>query len=89
MSTFKELSAILASMEKASEQGHEISREDLQRALDALGWKQSDLWRKAGLNKDTPSRWLSGKTPIPLWIGAYLGSMLEVQRLHAKYVKPE
>ena len=89
MSALKELSAIICSMEKASELGHEISSQDLQRALDALGWKQADLWRKAGLNKDTPSRWLSGKTPIPLWVGAYLGSILEVQRLHAKYVKPD
>jgi hypothetical protein len=87
MSALKELTAIIASMEKASEAGHQISTDDLQKALDALGWKQADLWRKAGLNKDTPSRWLSGKTPIPLWVGAYLGTMLEIRRLHEKHVK--
>lgn len=88
MSALKELTAIIAAMEKAGEQGQEISREDLQKALDALGWKQVDLWRKAGLNKDTPSRWLTGKTPIPMWVGAYLGTMLEIRRLHEKYVMP-
>lgn len=89
MSAFTDLCDILASMQEASDKGHEISREDLQKALDALGWKQADLWRKAGLNKDTPSRWLSGKTPIPLWVGAYLGTMLEIRRLHEKYVTPQ
>lgn len=76
------------SMSKASDVDHAITREELQKALDDLGWKQSDLWRKAGLNKDTPSRWLSGKTPIPLWVGAYLGALLEIRRLHEKYVRP-
>jgi hypothetical protein len=76
-------------MEKAAEQGEGISADDLRGALAALGWKQSDLWRNAGLNKDTPSRWLSGKTPIPLWLGAYLGALLEIRRLHEKYLRPQ
>lgn len=75
-------------MEKASEAGHSISPADLQKALELLGWKQADLWRKAGLNKDTPSRWLTGKTPIPLWVGEYLGTLLELRRLHEKYLQP-
>lgn len=65
-----------------------MTPEELRQALGALNWRQADLCRKAGLNKDTPGRWLSGKTPIPLWVDAYLGAMLEIQRLHAKYVKP-
>ena len=65
-----------------------ITPDELQHALTALGWRQADFCRKAGLNKDTPGRWLSGKTEIPLWVGAYLGAMLEIQRLHGKYVKP-
>ena len=69
--------------------GEAISPDDLRNALDALGWKQSDLWRNAGLNKDTPSRWLSGKTPIPLWLGTYLGALLEIRRLHEKYLRPQ
>jgi hypothetical protein len=66
----------------------EMNPEGLRQALAELNWRQVDLVRKAGLNKNTPGRWLSGKTRIPAWVPAYLGAMLEIQRLHAKYVKP-
>lgn len=89
MSALKETSAIIAAMETAGESGEPISADNLRDALSLLGWKQSDLWRNAGLNKDTPSRWLSGKTPIPLWVGAYLGTLLEIRRLHEKYLRPQ
>jgi hypothetical protein len=65
-----------------------MTPEELNRALEELGWRQADLCRKAGLHKDTPSRWLAGKTPIPAWVPAYLGAVLEIKRLHAKYVEP-
>jgi lambda repressor-like predicted transcriptional regulator len=65
-----------------------MTPEDLSGALEELGWRQADLCRKAGLHKDTPSRWLSGKTPIPAWVPAFLGAMQEIQRLHRKYVQP-
>jgi transcriptional regulator with XRE-family HTH domain len=61
---------------------------ELRGALSELGWNQADFCRKAGLNKDTPGRWLSGKTEIPAWVPAYLGAMLEIKRLHEQYVKP-
>ena len=57
-------------------------------ALDNLGWKQSDFCRKAGLDKNTPSRWVNGKTPIPAWVAAYLGAMGEIKRLHRVYIEP-
>jgi hypothetical protein len=88
LSAFKELRATIDAMEQAGEEGRSITPDDLQRALDQLGWKQADLWRNAGLNKDTPSRWLGGKTPIPLWVSAYLGTLLEIRRLHEKYLRP-
>lgn len=65
-----------------------MTPDELRGALEALGWRQADLCRKAGLHKDTPSRWLGGRTPIPAWVPAYLGAMLEIQRLHQKYVQP-
>jgi hypothetical protein len=65
-----------------------MTPDEMRAALTELGWKQADFWRRAGLDKNTPSRWLSGATPIPEWVGAYLGVMLDVQRLHAKYVQP-
>ena len=58
-------------------------------ALAALGWKQSDFCRKTGVSKDTPSRWASGKNPIPAWAPAYLGAMLDLATLHAKYIAPK
>lgn len=64
-----------------------MTPEQLRQALADLNWRQADLVRKAGLNKDTPGRWLAGKTPIPAWVPAYLGAMLEIQRLHRKYVQ--
>jgi len=58
-------------------------------AIEALGWKQSDFCRKAGLDKNTPSRWVTGKTPIPAWVPAYLGALLDIKRLHQVYIEPE
>ena len=65
-----------------------MAPEDMASALAELGWKQADFWRKTGVNKDTPSRWLAGTTPIPAWVPAYLGAMLDLKRLHAKYIEP-
>jgi transcriptional regulator with XRE-family HTH domain len=55
-------------------------------ALDALHWKQADFCRKTGVNKSTPSNWMTEKTPIPLWVGAYLGAMQDLASLHTKYL---
>lgn len=79
---------MLDTMEQAEAAGRSLTPQELQQTLDLLGWKQSDLWRNAGLNKDTPSRWLGGKTEIPLWVTAYLGALLEIRRLHKKYLQP-
>lgn len=57
-------------------------------ALASLGWKQSDFCRKTGVSKDTPSRWMTGKTPIQSWVPAYLGAMQDLAALHAKYIAP-
>lgn len=65
-----------------------MTPEEFTQALDAIGWKQSDFCRKAGLDKNTPSRWVNGKTPIPAWVTAYLGAMLEIKRLHQTYIDP-
>jgi hypothetical protein len=55
-------------------------------ALESLHWKQSDFCRKTGTNKSTPSNWAIGKTPIPLWVDAYLGAMQDLAALHGKYL---
>jgi hypothetical protein len=55
-------------------------------ALEVLHWKQSDFCRKTGVNKSTPSNWMTRKTPIPLWVGAYLGAMQDLAMLHDRYL---
>lgn len=55
-------------------------------ALSELGWKASDFTRKAGIVPNTAWRWRKGHVPIPEWVGEYLGAMLEIQRLHARFV---
>lgn len=57
-------------------------------ALAALGWKQSDFCRKTGVSPNTPSRWVTDKTPIPAWVPAYLGAMQDLAALHSKYIAP-
>ncbi len=59
---------------------------ELATALYALKWKQADLCRKTGIHPNTSTNWLKGKTPIPAWVSAYLGAMLDIQRLHQAYV---
>jgi hypothetical protein len=78
----------MASMTEADEPKSTMTPEQLREALTTLSWRQADLCRKAGLHKDTPGRWLSGRTAIPAWVPAYLGAMLEIQRLHKQYVEP-
>ncbi len=75
-------------MTEAEDANGMMTPEQLREALRTLDWKQADLCRKAGLHKDTPGRWLSGRTAIPAWVPAYLGAMLEIQRLHKRYVQP-
>ena len=59
---------------------------ELQHALSELGWSQADLSRNAGIDKNTPTRWLQGQTRIPLWASKYVGLLLEIRRLHRKYL---
>jgi len=65
-----------------------MTPDEFMAALDGLDWKQSDFCRKAGLDKNTPSRWVNGKTPIPAWVAAYLGAMADIKRLHRVYIEP-
>jgi transcriptional regulator with XRE-family HTH domain len=65
-----------------------MTPEEFTEALSAIGWKQSDFCRRAGVAKDTPSRWTTGKTPIPEWVPQYLGMVQEIARLHEAFVVP-
>ena len=63
-----------------------MTPDDFASALAELNWKQSDFCRKAGIERNTSSRYINGKNPIPDWVPAYLGAMLDIQHLHAKYI---
>lgn len=63
-----------------------MTPEQFTTALGALNWKQTDFCRKTGVHKSTPTNWVTGKTPIPLWVDAYLGAMLDLAALHGKYL---
>lgn len=65
-----------------------MTPEEFKADLAKLGWKQSDFCAKAGVERNTPSRWSNGHTPIPDWVPAFLGAMLDIQQLHAKYIDP-
>ncbi|WP_194164406.1 hypothetical protein [Lacisediminimonas profundi] len=57
--------------------------------LSALSWKQADFCRKTGVERNTPSRWINGRTPIPDWVPAYLGAMLAIMKLYEQFVCPD
>ncbi|WP_295951769.1 hypothetical protein [Rhodoferax sp.] len=65
-----------------------MSPDEFTATLADLGWKQSDFCRKSGVTKQTPSRWANAQTPIPAWVPAYLGAMLDIKRLHRTYIEP-
>lgn len=65
-----------------------MTPEQFAEALKALGWKQTDFCRMAGVNKSTPSRWMAEEAAIPEWVPKFLGMALEVKRLHDTYVAP-
>ncbi len=57
-------------------------------ALAALGWKQADFCRMSGTTKNTPSRWVTGATPVPDWVPHYLDMALNIKRLAALIEPP-
>ncbi len=65
-----------------------MTPDEFTQALQSLNWKQNDFCRMAGVNKSTPSRWVTGDVPIPDWVPKFLGMAQEVKRLHDTYVVP-
>ncbi len=63
-----------------------MTPEQFDAALDELGWKAADFTRKTGLVPNTAWRWRKGTTPIPAWVPEYLGAVLEIRRLHQRFV---
>lgn len=63
-----------------------MTPQEFDEALASLGWKGSDFARKADVVDNTVWRWRKGLVGIPKWVDEYLGAMLEIQRLHARFV---
>lgn len=64
-----------------------MTPQEFNTSLEALGWKQSDFCRTTGVDKNTPSRWVNGAAPIPLWAARFLEMALEIKRL-ARLIEP-
>ena len=60
---------------------------EFEAALKALAWKQADFCRMADVDKNTPSRWMNGVTPIPGWAARFLEMALEIKRL-SRLIEP-
>ncbi|MGF6610652.1 transcriptional regulator with XRE-family HTH domain [Paraburkholderia sp. WSM4175] len=66
-----------------------MTPEEFQAALTRLDWKQSDFCRMADVDKNTPSRWIKGTTPVPGWAARFLAMALEIKRLAALIEPPK
>lgn len=57
--------------------------------LSELQWSIADFCRATGLHRNTPSRWRNeAGVEIPAWVGKHLALLLEIRRLHSRYVEP-
>jgi DNA-binding XRE family transcriptional regulator len=63
-----------------------MSAEQFSQCLQQLGWQQADFALKTGVTRQTVNAWAAGRTPPPLWAGAYLSAMLDLATLHDKYL---
>lgn len=66
-----------------------MTPEEFSETLAKLGWKQSDFCRMTDTDKNTPSRWSKGHTPIPGWVPRFLAMALEIRRLAALIEPPK
>jgi len=54
-----------------------ITPRQLQKAITRLGYNQETFAAYMKVNQGTVSRWVSGKTGIPWWVGAIVKIMLD------------
>ena len=63
-----------------------MTPDELASVLAQLGWTQAELGRRLGMAPDTMSRWATGKVPMPVWLTAHVGLLLELRELHGRYI---
>lgn len=50
--------------------------QELELALNALGWRGSDLARRLSIHSNSVSSWRTGRRPVPGYVREYLRVML-------------
>ena len=67
----------------------EMPLDEFEKALMELGWRHADFARKTDIAPTTVWRWASGRAEVPRWASEYLAAMLEIQRLHKRFIATE
>lgn len=66
-----------------------MTAEDFTAALAALGWKQADFARRAGIGDEAVSRWARGSVRVAPWAPVFLGMATALHEVHRQYVAPK
>jgi transcriptional regulator with XRE-family HTH domain len=74
---------------EASRKAATMTAEDFTAALGALGWKQADFARRAGIGDEAVSRWARGSVRVAPWVPAFLGMATALHEVHRQYVAPK
>ena len=64
-----------------------MTPDEFEIALATLNWKKIDFARAVQVDPATVSRWMAGQE-IPPWVGAHLGLLIDVQKIHNRYITP-
>ena len=56
-----------------------MTSNDLKHALKSLGWTQTHLADRLGVDLATVSRWANGHLPVPQYVAAFLSLSLRVK----------
>ena len=66
-----------------------MSKEELQQALEFLGWMQVSLACRLGVTPKQVLEWKSGRAEVPGYAAEYLGMMVEVKTLYHRMFREE
>ncbi len=69
--------------------GAYMTPDEFTASLARLGWKQADFARMADVDKNTPSRWVNGQSPIPGWAARFLEMAEHIKQLAALIEPPK
>lgn len=61
---------------------------DLKHALKSIGWAQSQLAERLGVDLATVSRWANGHLPVPKYVVAFLELAIKVKDFSDSCLEP-